>query len=528
MPHAGGTPRAWEENVLTKAPDEPPRRPATQPQDSVRPRTVVVYLILAALVLLPGVLLRLGFDSGMPALEPWFNSLREALLDIRFGSGLRFGLGVAGLVTMLLLIAYPIRKWLGSSGNVGRVGRWFHLHLILGIAAPVAIAYHTNFGLGATHANIALWSMIVVVASGIVGQFVYTTASVDFYRDKLRAREQVNAIIGVLNSLDAMHPSRSKLIADLEVFESELLTPRQGVLASISALWRMESRRRRLARELGWHLGAAAEQLRLDGAAHDDLRKTLALQLAAFASLARRGASRSIAEQVLARWRLLHLPVFVIMLVAAGLHVRNVWDMDALVLWRKPELAVRTSQPAPPPADAITLPVPPAPKPAARTSATAAAGDTAASEHKPVPKIEREPSPAAPLPRPSQPPKQATAEQYAPPAAPSPAQPPAAKPAMPTKIDLPRTLPEQIATYKAMQARGAFAHARAETGFALSGKHLKLDCANCHTAPLQGAPSLKPRECLDCHKEDDVHRGRRPKCAQCHTPNNWGEIVRRR
>jgi len=40
--------------------------------------------------------------------------------------------------------------------------------------------------------------------------------------------------------------------------------------------------------------------------------------------------------------------------------------------------------------------------------------------------------------------------------------------------------------------------------------------------------SSNPRACMSCHKEDDVHRGRRPVCANCHTPRSWREIIRRR
>ena len=92
----------------------------------------------------------------------------------------------------------------------------------------------------------------------------------------------------------------------------------------------------------------------------------------------------------------------------------------------------------------------------------------------------------------------------------------------------PRTLAEQIATLKAKQKAGEFAHSNMETGFALTGKHLKADCADCHTAPLKETRQASVRQCIACHKSDDVHRGRRPDCAQCHTTNRWSERIRKR
>ncbi len=543
---------------------------ANTPTESIRTRRVVVYLLLAAVVLVPGVLLRFGIDGLVPGLQPAFAVLQSHLVDIRFGGGLRFWLGVTGFSMMALLLLYPVRKWLGTGGVIGRVAGWFHWHILFGIAGPVAIGYHTNFGHGALHANLALWAMIVVVLSGLVGHFVYTRASAEFYRGKLRAREQVGAIIGLLNGLDAMHPSRAKLIADLEVFEREMLTPRRGVFASLSARLRLEGRQRTLARALGWHLGECAAQLHLDEATHAELRETMARHLAAFVSLARHGATRSVSEQLLARWRLLHLPVFLIMLVATFLHVRNVWDMDAIVMTRAPTLAVRPPLPIAPTPIEIKRPQPSVPAPVAgprpaeaqapvslpTTRNGAAASDSATREASAVPRAVRGPQPV-PTPSKVEPAQTGAQKPVAAPPAPAPmsisplGSAPAdnQRPTTPQRSviatkdptdDLavqaqrmglggkPRTLVEQIVAYKALKQAGRFSHSDAETAFALSGKHVKLDCASCHTAPLREGRPAKARACIDCHKEDDVHRGRRPNCAQCHTPNTWGEIIRRR
>lgn len=538
---------------MTKASDIHAASPARAPQESIRTRTVVVYLALALLVLIPGALLRMGYDGFVPALKPAFDSLQANLLDIRFGGGLRFWFGVAGFTMMAVLIFYPLRKWFGTRRIVGRVGGWFQFHIVLGIAGPVAIAYHTNFGHGAMHANLALWAMIVVAVSGLIGHFVYARASADFYRGKLRAREQVNAIIGLLNGLDAMHPSRATLIAEFEAFEKDLLTPRQGILGSLLARLRMEGRRRKLSRALGWHLGECAVQLRLNEATHGDLRKTTARHLAAFISLARHGASRSVSEQLLARWRLLHLPVFLIMLVATGLHVRNVWDMDAIIMTRAPAPAVRPPLPIAPVPTEIKRAVPAASTAQPSARAVASATDGAKVEPKasvpkaaapqatiapppaapeaPRPVAKPAPPPAVVTPAPSPPPQHVEAPRPVPPrsaAAKDPVDDLAEQARMSLGANKPRTLTDQIAAYKARKQAGAFAHSQAETGFGLIGKHVKVDCIDCHKAPLREGPQTKVRACIDCHKQDDVHRGRRPNCAQCHTPNSWGEIIRRR
>jgi len=60
------------------------------------------------------------------------------------------------------------------------------------------------------------------------------------------------------------------------------------------------------------------------------------------------------------------------------------------------------------------------------------------------------------------------------------------------------------------------------TDYVLRGKHVKTECEKCHE------PAKKWRaastDCNACHKKDDVHKGALgPKCADCHTENNWKE-----
>lgn len=551
---------------------EPPL--AALPGKSIRTRAVIVYLVLAALALIPGALLKFSYDGLLPAFKPGFETLRQLLDDIRFGSGLRFWLGVAGATMMGLLLFYPLRKALGVRSWIGRVAGWFHIHIVFGIAGPVAIAYHANFGHGGTNANLALWAMVIIAVSGIVGHFVYASASAEFYRGKLQAREQIDVIAGILGGLDAMHDSRRQILADFAAFEAELLTPRQGVISSVMARWRTEQGRRRLSRAIGWHLSECANQLHLPDDQHADLRARASHHLAAYMRIARHTASRSVREQIWARWRLFHLPVFLIMVVATVLHVVAVWNMDAAPT---PRAAVRPPAAAPAKAGdpikgdvkrVLSIPVTPgkrsdadapgAPRPQPVTRRVASATDGTAGESKslakpaeprPETKSVEAPKVQTPSGSPPEPPKPVVrqAVPIASPTEKSPAEKTPAEidavykelarrtePSAPLSSPMalggarPRTLAEQITAYKTLQTASRFAHSDTETGFALTGRHVKLDCADCHTTPLRESRSTSPRQCVACHKTDDIHRGRRPNCAQCHTTNRWSEIIRKR
>jgi class III cytochrome C family protein len=57
------------------------------------------------------------------------------------------------------------------------------------------------------------------------------------------------------------------------------------------------------------------------------------------------------------------------------------------------------------------------------------------------------------------------------------------------------------------------------TNYPLVGLHVAVPCEQCHfTREYRDVG----KECVDCHKRDDVHKGNLGKdCARCHSPNGW-------
>jgi len=61
-----------------------------------------------------------------------------------------------------------------------------------------------------------------------------------------------------------------------------------------------------------------------------------------------------------------------------------------------------------------------------------------------------------------------------------------------------------------------------KTRFALIGKHQKVECLKCHTAPQLKST---PKSCVECHKKDDYHKGKLGReCDRCHTAVDWKRI----
>jgi len=63
----------------------------------------------------------------------------------------------------------------------------------------------------------------------------------------------------------------------------------------------------------------------------------------------------------------------------------------------------------------------------------------------------------------------------------------------------------------------------AKTSFPLTGKHVNLDCKQCH---INGVFKGTPATCYACHQKDDKHAGSYGQdCAQCHSVSDWAQAT---
>jgi len=103
-----------------------------------------------------------------PAQRP-FSSKHHALMP---SGAVGINLGFLGVLMLCGIFLYPLRKhwpWLQKKGNSKH---WLDYHVVLGVAAPVVIAFHSSFKFRGL-AGIAFWVMVAVTVSGFVGRYLY-------------------------------------------------------------------------------------------------------------------------------------------------------------------------------------------------------------------------------------------------------------------------------------------------------------------------------------------------------------------
>ena len=233
-------------------------------------------------------------------------------------AGAGYTLGVIGAALMVLLLLYPLRKRWHALQRWGAVRNWFRVHMILGIVGPVCIALHCGMRPGAANSRIALVAMLLVVASGIVGRYIYAQIHHGLYGSRATLVELSLELVASRNRLAEgrllTHELRERLLHLGEGVDSHP----HGVLASgCQVLW-MSIRSRILGGELYLRLVAAGGR---ETRSPFDATSAARSRVREYLASVRKLAGFAFYERVFALWHMLHVPLFVLLLISAVLHV---------------------------------------------------------------------------------------------------------------------------------------------------------------------------------------------------------------
>jgi len=99
----------------------------------------------------------------------------SALHDVYAPTGtVGHSLGYIGTFMMAFgVAAYMLRKRVRALRGWGRLSTWLRGHIFLCTLGPFLVVLHTAFKVGGL-VSIAFWAMVLVVASGVLGRYVYT------------------------------------------------------------------------------------------------------------------------------------------------------------------------------------------------------------------------------------------------------------------------------------------------------------------------------------------------------------------
>lgn len=240
-------------------------------------------------------------------------------------SDFAYWLGIVGGVCMLLLLTYPLRKHWRFMARFGAGSRWFMGHMVLGIAGPILILLHSNFEIGSLNAGVALFSMLTVAGSGVMGRFLY----VRLHRNLNGVRitlDQLRAMLDVENAAAARLRFAPAVMERLYAFEQwaqahPSVTATAVLRNLVTVPWkrwraelecRLELRRRLVvvAHSEGW--SRRKFNARLEAArklTHDYL------------GAVQRAAQFSVWERLFSWWHVAHVPIVYMLVISAIAHI---------------------------------------------------------------------------------------------------------------------------------------------------------------------------------------------------------------
>lgn len=238
-----------------------------------------------------------------------------------------YWIGVAGGVSMLLLFSYPLRKRWRLAQSWGASKYWFMVHMVLGVMGPWLILLHSTFKIGSTNAAVALFSMLIVAFSGVVGRFLYVRLHTDLRGEKASLGALRHALGLQHESADSRLQSVPGALAALQDFESAVLGGADGSTGR-GHLWRLFvlpwTRRRVVAKcqsAVKQAIKAAAKQHRWTQEAALAHYRIHRVQVEDYAHAVQRVAQFQSFERLFSLWHVAHVPFVWIMVVCAIFHV---------------------------------------------------------------------------------------------------------------------------------------------------------------------------------------------------------------
>jgi hypothetical protein len=208
------------------------------------------------------------------------------------------------------VVAYALRRRVPALSRFGKLRRWLQVHIFLCTLGPYLVVLHTAFRVGGLVA-IAFWSMVLVVASGVFGRYVY-----------VRIPKTIQGHFLTLESLEARRGEAAETIRRRfglgeGIVDRLLLNARpprpDGPIQAILLALRWDLGHRRAQRQLEGVLDGIGEspgaRKELAGLLREEGRREL--QIALLHPF----------QRLFQYWHVFHLPLAIVMLLILGVHV---------------------------------------------------------------------------------------------------------------------------------------------------------------------------------------------------------------
>jgi hypothetical protein len=241
------------------------------------------------------------------------------------GSTLGYNLGLAGGLLMVAMLIYPLRKRVRFLAWLGRMESWFKFHMMAGIGGPILILFHSSFKIGSMNGRVALYAMLLVAFSGVVGRFLYRHLHRGLYGRQLTLADAESDLKASVASLDSVFVLQPDIELRLRAFYEENFAPLDSVTLRVWRFITLRWRSRHLAREIRRDSKLALKRLgrekRIPRSELIISHKLAREQVDRYLDAVVRSSQFAGWERLFSLWHVVHIPFLYLLLFSGIVHV---------------------------------------------------------------------------------------------------------------------------------------------------------------------------------------------------------------
>jgi len=221
------------------------------------------------------------------------------------------GLGIVGALLITVGVStYSSRKRVRALWNLGKLSRWLEFHIFLCLLGPVLVVYHTTFKTGGI-AGLSLWTMLAVVASGLIGRFLYVQIPRNKRGNELSAA-QISSELQQLSERIASSPLGSQIIRRMEESFAALPKP-ESLSETVRVLLHLHGIRKQVRTSVLAFISGRTQSRHV--------ARELYRVAATRALLQQKSLMLTQVEKLFHYWHAVHLPFSIIMFITLAAHV---------------------------------------------------------------------------------------------------------------------------------------------------------------------------------------------------------------
>lgn len=241
------------------------------------------------------------------------------------GSDFGYYLGLVGGLLMLSLLLYPLRKRLPSLERLGKMESWFKFHMIAGIGGPLLVLFHSTFRTGSLNGAMALYAMLLVACSGVVGRFIYRHIHQGLYGKHLTLADATAELKASADTMGSVFALRPDIEPRLQAFHDEAFSGDGSLLRGAWRFATLRWRSRHLAGELRRDAKSVLRrQWRQQGGDRKELVReyeTAKERIDNYLEAVIKTSQLAVWERLFSYWHIVHIPFLYLLVFSGVVHV---------------------------------------------------------------------------------------------------------------------------------------------------------------------------------------------------------------